>query len=462
MTVRGKGGTAVDDDRTPVMDALVGFVLDLEAAALPPAVVEAAVRSLTDWLGTAVRGAAEPLAAAIAAVVDLTGGEPQATIVGRPRRTSALLACLANGAQSHALDFDDTHLPSIVHGAAPVAPVVLALGEWRSLPGAAAVTAFVAGFEVETRIGRVLGRALADRGWHVTGVLGHFGAAAAAGKLLALDRHRLAHALGVAGTQAAGLEQSFGTMSKPLHPGKAAMNGLLAALLAREGYTGATGMLDGAHGLPATFLGVTDLGAAVEDLGKRWEILENSTKPYAACHLTHATIDAGRALRDRLAPPAEAVEAVHCRVHPLVLKVANKTGPRTGLEAKFSLAYCAATALVHGDAGEAAFADAGVGDPEIGRVMARVTVEADPAFTVGTAEMTVRLAGGRVAEERVTAARGMPERPLGREELEAKFRGLARVVLPAARVEALLEALRRLPELPDTGAVARLTAGPER
>src|SRR5262249_52999030 len=194
-------------------------------------------------------------------------------------------------------DFDDTHLPSIVHGAAPVAPVVLALGEWRRLSGAQALAAFVAGFEVETRLGRIIGRALADRGWHVTGVLGHFGAAAAAGKLLGLDAAHLAQALGIAGTQAAGLEQSFGTMSKPLHPGKAAMNGLLAALLAREGFTGSMAMLDGPTGLAATFLGVADLSPAVEDLGKRFEILENSTKFYAACHLTHATIDAARAIR---------------------------------------------------------------------------------------------------------------------------------------------------------------------
>ncbi len=448
----------MDNARTPVMDALVEFVLDLETVSLPPAVVEAATRSMTDWLGTAIRGAAEPLAGALAAVIAAAGGEPQASVVGRRVRTSALLACLANGAQSHALDFDDTHLPSIVHGSAPVAPVVLALGEWRRTSGAEALAAFVAGFEVETRIGRVLGRALADRGWHVTGVLGHFGAAAAAGKLLGLDAGRLAQALGIAGTQAAGLEQSFGTMSKPLHPGKAAMNGLLAALLAREGFTGSPAMLDGPGGLPATFLGVTDLGAAVEDLGKRFEILENSTKPYAACHLTHATIDAARAIRVREAPAAAAVEAVLCRVHPLVLKVAANPAPRTGLEAKFSVAFCAAMALVRGEAGEAEFGDESLRDPVVARVMARVTPEADASLGVGAARVTVRLADGRVLQERVTAARGMPERPLTREELEAKFSRLAGVVLPAERVARLAAALRGLANLPDVAELAALAA----
>jgi 2-methylcitrate dehydratase PrpD len=448
----------MDEQMTPVMDALVEFVLDLGAASLPTAVAEAASRSITDWLGTAIRGAAEPLAGALGAVIAGAGGDPQATVVGRGVRTSALLAALANGAQSHALDFDDTHLGSIVHGSAPVAPVVLAVGEWRHATGAEALAAFVAGFEVETRIGRVLGRPLADRGWHVTGVLGHFGAAAAAGKLLGLDAARLAHALGIAGTQAAGLEVSFGTMSKPLHPGKAAMNGLLAALLAREGFTGSTAMLDGPHGLGATFLGMADLGAAAEQLGKRWEILDNSTKPYAACHLTHATIDAARAIRARVAPDATAVEAVRCHVNPLVLKVANQTAPRTGLEAKFSVAYCAAIGLLRGEAGEGEFTEASVGDQAVARVMSRVMPEADGSLALGAARMSVRLADGREVEERVAAARGTAANPLTRDELEEKFHRLAEVVLPRERVTRLAAALRALADLRDVAEVAALAA----
>ncbi|HYB43941.1 MAG TPA: MmgE/PrpD family protein [Candidatus Methylomirabilis sp.] len=444
---------------TPVMDALVDFTLGLETASLAAAVVDAAVVSITDWLGTAIRGAAEPLAGSLAAVIGEVGGTPQASVVGRRLRTSALLACLANGAQSHALDFDDTHLPSIVHGSAPVAPVVLALGEWRRVSGARALAGFVAGFEVETRLGRLLGRALADRGWHVTGLLGHFGAAAAAGKLLGLGADRLAHALGIAGTQAAGLEQSFGTMSKPLHPGKAAMNGLLSALLAREGFTGSTAMLDGRDGLAATFLGVGDLGAAVEDLGKRFEILENSIKPYAACHLTHAAIDAARALRARAAPAAEAVEGLVCHVNPLVLKVAANPAPRTGLEAKFSVAFCTALGLLRGEAGETEFADERLGDAGIARVMARVVPEADSSLGVGAARLTLRLADGRVLDERVSAARGMPERPLTRGEVEDKFRGLAGVVLPPGRVGEILSLLRGLADLPDVARLAALAAG---
>jgi 2-methylcitrate dehydratase PrpD len=445
--------------RTPVMDALVDFVLDLEPAALPGPVARAAERSLTDWLGTALAGAAQPLAAALAAVIDLSGGEPQATVVGRARRTSALLACLANGAQSHALDFDDTHLPSVVHGAAPVAPVVLALGEWRRRSGADVLAAYVAGFEVETRIGRVIGPRLTARGWHATGTLGHLGAAAAGGKLLGLDRARLAHALGIAGTQAAGLTQSFGTMSKPLHPGKAAMDGLLAALLAREGFTGPTAVLDGPGSLPDTLVGVDDVGAATDDLGKRFEILDNSVKLYAACHLTHATIDAARAIRADLAPAAGAVEAVHCRVHPLVLKVAAHRVPRTGLEAKFSVAFCAALGLVRGEAGEQDFAAGSLLDPALTDVMDRVTLEADEALPVSAASMTVRVRGGRLLERRVASARGTPTNPATPEDVDTKFRRLAGVVLPGERVARLAAAIGRLGEASDISAVMALAAG---
>lgn len=445
--------------KTPVMDALVEFVLGLELASLPRDVVDAAERSVTDWLGTALRGAREPLAEALGAVIATAGGNAQATIVGRRVRTSALFAALANGAQCHALDFDDTHLPSIVHGSASVAPVALALGEWHRASGADLLAAFVAGFEVETRIGRVIGRRLMDRGWHVTANLGHFGATAAAGRLLRLDARQLANAFGIAGTQAAGLAASFGTMAKPLHPGKAAMNGLLSALLAREGFTGSAAIFDGPGSFPETLVGVTDLGGAVEDLGKRYELRENSTKFYAACHLTHATIDAARAIRARTAPAAGAIASVHCRVHPLVLKVANQREPKTDLEAKFSVAFCAATALLRGEAGEAEFTAARVADPVVRSVMTRVTPEADESLGIGAATMTVHLSDGRVLEHRIEAARGTPDNPGTREDVELKFRRLAETVLPVEGVTRLVTMLRGLPDVPDVAKLAEVAAG---
>jgi 2-methylcitrate dehydratase PrpD len=243
-------------------------------------------------------------------------------------------------------------------------------------------------------------------------------------------------------------------MCKPLHPGKAAMNGILAALLAREGFTGPTGILDDRHGLPGTFVGVTDLTPALEDLGKRFEILDNSTKLYAACHLLHATIDAGRAIRERATPAAEAIAYVECHVHPLAVKVAAIPRPRTGLEAKFSAAYCAAIALTGGEAGESEFLTP---DPELIGLAGRIRPVADPGLRIPEARMRVRLRDGRVLDEVVRAARGTPGRPVSREEVEEKFRRLAGAVLPAAQVGRLLESLRHLRALPDVGALAALT-----
>jgi 2-methylcitrate dehydratase PrpD len=446
----------------PVTEALIEFALRLDPRTLPEPVVDGATACLLDWMGNAIRGSREPLAEALWRVIAAAGGAPDATILGRGKKTSALWAVLANGAQSHALDFDDTHVPSLIHGSAPVAPVVLALAEWQSNSGGEALAAFVAGFEVEARIGRAIGHALAERGWHATGMVGTFGAAVAAGKLLGLDAHGLRQALGIAGTQAAGLEQSFGTMSKPFHPGKAAMNGLLAALLASEGFTGPTGILDGAGSFPRTFLGAANLTPALESLGERFELLENSFKPYAACLLTHATIDAGRAIRQRWSPVSKEVAAVECRVYPLTVKVAAIPLPRTGLEGKFSLPYCAALGLLEGEAGEQCFSDEAIRDPELRALTGKVRVVADASLAEAEAVMRVTLADGRIFEEHVKVARGNPGNPSSREELEEKFRALTGAVLPSDRVETLLSGIRSFPTLIDVGRLVALTAPPAR
>jgi 2-methylcitrate dehydratase PrpD len=237
------------------------------------------------------------------------------------------------------------------------------------------------------------------------------------------------------------------------------MNGLLAALLAREGFTGSTAMLDAPDGLAGTFIGVSDLRGAAEEIGKRWELLHNSTKFYAACHLTHATIDAGRAIRARTAPAADAIESVRCRVTPLTLTAADQREPKTPLQAKFSVRFCAAMALLRGDAGEAEFTEASLADPAVAEVMARVTPEGDDSLAIPAAHMTVRLADGRVLEERIAAARGTPDNPGTRDDIETKFRRLAETVLPAPRVAELTAALRDLAEAPDVSGILALASG---
>lgn len=212
-----------------------------------------------------------------------------------------------------------------------------------------------------------------------------------------------------------------------------------------------------ASGLPGTFVGITDLAPALTDLGTRFELLDNSTKLYAACHLLHATIDAGRAIRARSAPAPDAIAAVECHVHPLAVKVAAIAAPRTGLEAKFSAAYCAALALERGEAGEAQFSEPAAPDPGLLGLAARVRPLADPSLAIPEARMRVRLRDGRVLDEVVKAARGTPGHPVSRGEVEEKFRRLASVVLPPDRIARLLERLRSLAALPDAAALAALT-----
>jgi 2-methylcitrate dehydratase PrpD len=231
---------------------------------------------------------------------------------------------------------------------------------------------------------------------------------------------------------------------------------LLAALLAQQGFTGPTAVLEGPTGLGGTFLGMTDLAPALDDLGARFEVLENSIKPYAACLLTHATIDAGRAIREQGSLDPEQIAAVECHVHPLGLKVAAHPEPRTGLEGKFSLAFCAALGLARGGAGEAEFSDDAVRDRALARLAARVRLEPDGGLAENEARMTVRLVDGRVLDHHVKAARGTAQNPMSRDDVEAKFRRLAGVVLPGDRVEALVQGLRGFARLPDVAALAAL------
>ena len=247
-------------------------------------------------------------------------------------------------------------------------------------------------------------------------------------------------------------------MCKPLHPGKAAMNGLLAALLAREGFTGPTGILDERSGLPGTFVGVTDLTPALEDLGTRFEILDNSTKLYAACHLLHATIDAGRAIRARAAPAPDAIAAVECHVHPLAVKVAAIPEPRTGLEAKFSAAYCAALALTRGDAGESEFADAAAADPGLPALAGRIRPcgRSRPRHPrgadAGPAARRPRARRGRAGRPRHPGPPGVPAGRGGASSAGSRASSCRR-----RRSAGSSRALRHLPALPDVGTLAALT-----
>jgi 2-methylcitrate dehydratase PrpD len=312
-----------------------------------------------DFFGVTLAARDEPLANILAEQIAEDGGASQATVIGRGTRANIEQAALLNGAMSHALDFDDVNFGLGGHPTVPVAPAVLALAEHRKLDGKRLVEAFAAGFETECRIGQLVGRSHYQRGWHTTATVGTIGAAAAVSNMLRLDAATTAHALGIAATQAAGLKSVFGTMCKPLHPGRAAAIGLQAARLAQRGFTSNPAILDVEQGFAATLSERSNPGAALADPPGGWFLLQTLFKYHAACYLTHSSIEASNMLRREFALQADAIRKVTLSVDEGHLRVCNIEKPQTGLEVKFSLRATNALALLgENTADDATYSDA--------------------------------------------------------------------------------------------------------
>ena len=434
---------------------------------LPDDVVELAGQCLLDWAGVTLAGAAEPTAALLADELlsqrDGAGGAATGgvTLVGRAERLPMVDGALVNGAASHALDFDDVNTAMSGHPTVPVMAAVLALGEATGASGADLVSAFVAGYETECRLGRALEPEAYRRGFHATGTTGTFGAAAACARLMGLDAATTARALGVASAQAAGLKAHFGTMCKPFHAGKAAANGLLATRLAARGYTAASGAIEALQGFAETHTDALDaeagLAGAGAGAGAGWFLRANLFKYHAACFGTHSSIEGLRRLRAEVGLAADDVEKVVVHAAPSQLRMCAIAEPATGLEAKFSLRQTAAMALVGRDTSAIAAYDASVGDTAVVALRQRVEVAGD-GDQGGPTSVDVVLRDGRSL--RAAHDVSVPETDLAaqRAALEAKFRALAEPVLGPERAGELVAALGQVASVPDVGAVARRLA----
>lgn len=442
--------------------ALARYVLAADRGKLPAEVSHEAKRALLNFLGCAIGAARhDTVSRAMAALAPFAGRE-QATILGRTERFDCLHAALINGMASHTFDFDDTHLSTIIHPSGPVAAALLALAEYLPVTGAEWIHAFALGVEVECRVGAAVYPSHYDVGWHITATAGVFGAAAATGRLLGLSETQLVWALGIAATQASGLREMFGSMCKPLHPGMAARNGMVAAFLAQQNFTSTTQAIEGRRGFANVLATERDYARITDGLGTTWELCANSYKPFACGIVVHPVIDGCLQLRGELRLTAELIEAVELKVHPLVLELTGKMAPRVGLEGKFSVFHSTAVALIDGAAGEAQYADARVADPTVVALRNRVTAAVDPALAEDAAHIRIRLKDGRVVERFVAHALGSLARPMTDRDLEDKFRALCAPVLAADAVEALFAACWRLDQSADAGALARLTVPSER
>ncbi len=419
-------------------------------SALPTEIAHHARRAVLDWLGSALAGALEPPARMAQQVARGLGASNEATIFAA-RRGSAPAAALANGVSSHILELDDVHKGSTLHPAAPVIPAALAVAEREHRDGRAFLLAVVLGYEAALRIGEAVNPSH-YRFWHPTGTAGTFGAAAAAGSLLGLDAARMTDALGTAGTQAAGLWEFNvdGAMSKHLHPGKAAFNGVLAADLARAGFTGASRILEGERGFFRATSETHDATRITDGLGTRWKIAENCYKLHACCGHTHTAIDCAL----DLAPAPETIESIEIETYGPGYAIAGNPRPATPYQAKFSIAYCTAAALADGCCGLEQFTASRLADPVITALLERTRVRIAEDLTARypaawPARLAIRLCDGSTLHAAADYPRGNPENPVSTEALEEKFRGLIAPRYGAAAAEHAIEAVRALESCAD-------------
>jgi 2-methylcitrate dehydratase PrpD len=432
------GESPLDADTQPVSRLLANALSAARYTDLPAQVIIDTQRAILDWLGSALAGAGEAPARMCQALVAGLGTSDEATVFG-VGRSSAAGAALANGVSSHMLELDDVHKGSTLHAGAPVISAALAVAEREHSDGAALLLAVALGYEAALRIGEAVNPSH-YRYWHPTGTAATFGAAAAAGSLLKLDAAQMLDALGSAGTQAAGLWEfnADGAMSKHLHPGKAAFNGILAADLARAGFTGATRILEGERGFFRATSASHDSTRITDGLGTRWKISENCYKLHSCCGHTHTAIDVALGLRARPEwPPAEAtkhIRAIRILSYGPGIDIVKEPNPRTPYQAKFSIAYCVAAALIEGKVGLEQFTPerfeaTGVRDAPIAALLQRTNVSVDDSLTARYPAAWPALVAVTLDDETILSGaedfpRGNPENPVTTAALEEKFSSL--------------------------------------
>ncbi len=428
---------------------LAEFITSIKYEELPPAVQEMAFLCLLDWYGSALRGSLEPPARMVAEVLTTEGGNPHASFIGFKKKGSALGAALLNGVSSHTLELDDLHRASILHPAAPIIPAAIAAAEKADVSGKTLLEGIVAGYETAIRIGEAVNPSHYYY-WHTTGTCGTFGAAAAAAKILGLSPEAVVSALGSAGTQAAGLWEFHqdAAMSKHLHAGKAAANGLLAAYLAEKGFTAATRILDGEKGFFNAFAPDYDPAKVTTALGEDFRMLDNSFKLHSSCRHTHGGVDLILELKQEGIKPHQVKEICYQTYKEAVELVGNKT-PSTPFQARFSLPYCGGAAFHFGKLGLREFNGENLKDPLLTKLMNLSRVEtsdwADQRYPgKWSTRLLCKLEDGTLIERQTENPRGDPENPLAKEELETKYLDMVSACLSEEEARFMLAKISNL------------------
>jgi 2-methylcitrate dehydratase PrpD len=442
----------------PVTRILAQYLAQARFEDIPANVRREGHRTLLNYVGVAVGGSRHETVDRILGALAPFSGPAQANVLGRSERLDILNAALVGGISSHIFDYDDTHLKTIIHPAGPVVSAILALAQHRPVTGADFLGAMILGIETECRIGNAVYPSHYDMGWHITGSCGVFGSAAACGRLLGLSEQQMVWALGIAASQPVGLKVQFGSMTKSFHPGRAAQNGLTAALMAQQGFTSDNVALEGKDGWAQTVSRQVRWEEVTGGLGSRYEAALNSYKPFACGIVTHPAIDAAIQLHNQDGFRTDQIAAIALHANPLVLSLTGKTEPATGLEGKFSIYHCIAVGLMFGAAGEKQFQDRVVRDPAIVALRKLVTVNTDPAMRTAQCDLIVRLKDGRVVSRHVETAIGSAEKPMSDTALAAKFLDLSEGILPRAQAQDLMDRCWTIEQQADAGALARAAA----
>lgn len=454
----------------PVTAELGNWTASLRLAAIPPEVQEHAKLCLLDSIGCGLFGARQPWGRITADLAGrLSGGGP-ASLWGSEQTASVSDAALANGTAVHGFELDDAHVRGLIHPGSVTVPAVLALAQERGATGTQVLAAVIAGYEVGLRVGISAGHAHGTRGYHPTGTVGCLGAAAGAANLLGLTGEQTTHALAIGATQAAGLYAvRMGAMAKRMHAGRAAQSGVLAALLAEQGFTGAVDALEAPFGgFMSTMGDGQDLEQMTEGLGKRWETREVGFKVYAACASAHTTVDA----IDRLLRRGLRLDDLRLlRVHMSDVAVQNvgwRFDPAGGIVgAQMNGSYAAAVKLLDGEAFIEQYSEERVADPRILELIERIEIRHDPAIDRGGMRdrHTVRVEAHRtdrsVWEETVTQRKGSPGNPITTAEVEQKFRQTAGAALPAAAIDELHHLVMELDRMERLDRFWQLLSGAE-
>ncbi len=439
-----------------VTESLARFIVATRWDDIPPAVRHQAKRSFMNFFAVALAGCrTSPVEIALRSLAEFSGGR-QATIVGRNERIDALSAAFLNAAGANVHDFCDTHLRTVIHPTAPVAPAVLALAELRRASGPDLLLGFILGNEIQARIGLAVSPSHYNRGWHITSTCGVFGAAAGSGKLLALDEQRMVWALGTASTQSAGLCECLGTPAKSLSVGNAARNGLWSALLAEKGFDGPVEPLAGVQGYYHALAETPDLSVVTDGLGESWEIMATSYKPYPCGFVIHPVLDC--VLDWRRDHPNAEVTRVVVRGNPLLALRTDRPDISTGRESQVSVQHAVAAALVTGQAGLVQFTDACVRDERVRALRGKVEVERDEAFSTIAAAVEITAADGVTHKLSQAAARGSDVNPMSDSDLEQKLRTAAAGWDSRYDASPLISAIWALDRSADLSCLASLAA----